>query len=81
MTVPVLPNNATLQDVIFAVQRLAELVRELDERNLDNISGWSGNQSNVTTDRTYDANSTTTDELADVLGTLIADLIDKGVLQ
>lgn len=30
--------------------------------------------SNVTTDRTYDANATTLDELADVVGTLIADL-------
>lgn len=29
---------------------------------------------NVSTDRAYDANATTTDELADVLGTLIADL-------
>lgn len=29
---------------------------------------------NVTTDRAYDANATTLDEVADVLGTLIADL-------
>jgi hypothetical protein len=36
--------------------------------------------SNVVTDRTYDANSTTTDELADVLGTLIADLKLAGVI-
>lgn len=36
--------------------------------------------SNVTTDRTYDANSTSTDELADVLGTLIADLKTKGII-
>lgn len=36
---------------------------------------------NVTTDRSYDANSTTVDELADVLGTLIADLQAYGVLQ
>lgn len=36
---------------------------------------------NVTTDRTYDANSTTIDELADVLGTLIADLTSLGLLQ
>ena len=36
---------------------------------------------NVTPDRAYDANATTTDELADVLGTLISDLIDKGLLQ
>lgn len=35
---------------------------------------------NVTTDRSYDANATTTDELADVLGTLISDLQALGIL-
>lgn len=35
---------------------------------------------NVTTDRTYDADATTVDELGDVLGTLIADLKSKGIL-
>ncbi|MCK5643529.1 MAG: hypothetical protein KAJ19_22200 [Gammaproteobacteria bacterium] len=35
---------------------------------------------NVTTDRAFDANSTTIDELADVLGTLIADLQVTGLL-
>jgi hypothetical protein len=35
---------------------------------------------NVSTDRSYDANATTTDELADVLGTLIADLKVAGIL-
>jgi len=36
---------------------------------------------NVSADRAYDANATTTDELADVLGTLIADLKLYGLLQ
>jgi len=36
---------------------------------------------NAATDRTYDANATTIDELADVLGTVIADLIALGVFQ
>jgi len=35
---------------------------------------------NVVTDRSYNANSTTIDELADVLGTLIADLQATGIL-
>jgi len=35
---------------------------------------------NVTTDRSYDANATTLDELADVVGTMIADLQAKGIL-
>lgn len=36
--------------------------------------------SSVTTDRSFDANSTTLDELADVLGTLITDLQSYGLL-
>ena len=36
--------------------------------------------SNVTTDRTYDANATTLDEVADVLGTVIADLQSVGLV-
>lgn len=36
---------------------------------------------NVTEDRTFDANSTSTDELADVLGTLIQDLVNEGRLR
>jgi hypothetical protein len=36
---------------------------------------------NVTADRAYDANATTVDELADVLGSLIADLQLYGLLQ
>ena len=35
---------------------------------------------NVTTDRSYDANATSVDELADVLGTLIADLQATGLI-
>jgi hypothetical protein len=35
---------------------------------------------NVSTDRSYDANSTTVSELADVLGTLIADLQATGII-
>jgi len=36
--------------------------------------------SNVSADRSYDANSTTIDELADILGTLIADLQTMGLV-
>lgn len=73
--------NPSAAELAQAIRLLTEEVRRMDERNLDNIEGWAGNQSNVTTDRTFDANSTTTDELADVLGTLIADLLAKGVLK
>ena len=36
--------------------------------------------SNVSADREFDANSTTLDEIADVLGTLIADLKSLGLI-
>lgn len=36
---------------------------------------------NGTTDRTYDANATSTDELADILYTLIQDLKTLGILE
>ena len=42
-------------------------------------TGW-GSITNVTTDRVYDANATTIDELADVLGTLISTLRTYGIL-
>jgi len=41
-------------------------------------TGWT--TSNVTTDRTLDANSTTLDEVADVLATLIEDLKTKAII-
>jgi hypothetical protein len=42
-------------------------------------TGW-GSITNVTPDKAFDANATTTDELADVLGTLIAQLVTYGIL-
>lgn len=44
------------------------------------LARQSYSPSNVTTDRAYDADSTTVSELADVLGTLISDLQDQGVI-
>ena len=48
------------------------------------IGKMSGTQTyavtNVTTDRTYNANATTLDEIADVLGSLIADLRTIGLV-
>jgi hypothetical protein len=42
-------------------------------------TGWT-NFTNLTTDRTCDANATTVEELADILGTLIVALKNKGIL-
>ena len=40
--------------------------------------GWA--ITNVTPDKVYDANSTTVDELADVLGSLLTELLSKGLI-
>lgn len=81
MSVPNLPQSASLSEVIIAFQMLASEVRDINDRLRDNTTGWADQQTNVTPDRSYDANATSTAELADVLGTLIADLLEIGVLR
>lgn len=81
MSIPPISRNANLATLIAVVQQLSDEVNNLNDRVLDNTSGWAGNQSNVTPDRSYNANATTTDELADVLGTLIADLLEVGIIK
>lgn len=46
------------------------------------MNGGSGayTETNVTEDRAFDANATTVDELADILGTLIKDLRSRGIV-
>ena len=44
----------------------------------DQSSAWT--PTNVTTDRSFDANSTTLDELSDIVGTIILDLQNFGIL-
>jgi len=62
------------------MRQLVELLRLRDQtRPVAPVSkGWA--MSNKTVDRVLDANSTSTAELADVLATLIDDLIDTGYL-
>ncbi len=57
----------------------AEEVERVINLLLATTTAW-GTISNVTTDRDFDADSTSDAEIADVLGTLIADLRTKGVL-
>lgn len=45
------------------------------------LTAYAYTPTNVVADRSYDANSTTLEELADVLGTLITDLQARGILQ
>lgn len=67
------PGNATLT-LIYSASKWIEIGR--------GHSAQTGAYaiSNVTTDRAMDANATTLDEVADVLGTLIADLTTRGVI-
>lgn len=77
--------NLLLKSATFtgAAERTIELVcdgtnwQEIG-RSMEPSSAYT--VTNVTTDRTYNANSYTMDELADVLGTLIADLQTRGLL-
>jgi methionine synthase II (cobalamin-independent) len=64
----------------FQFRKWLELIGSRTDRLGSNaVNGWTG-ASNLSTDRTYDADSTTVAELADVLGTLIEDLKTAGVL-
>lgn len=81
MTTPLFLQSSDDRELREELQFLRQRVEQLEQRNRDNIDGWDGNQSNVTTDRTFDADSTSTAELADVLGTLIQDLLNKGILR
>ena len=50
------------------------------DRDLDFTTAPAYTITNVITDRAFDANSTTLNEVADVLGTLIADLTTNGIV-
>ena len=81
-------NRMLAQDLDLLPQEFKDwLIRYLEQRNpviqlgsVNKGGSFGYTTTNVTTDRTYDANATTTDELADVLGTLIADLKTQGII-
>lgn len=59
----------------------AALYAQYTNHATGSVAGADYTVTNAATDRTYDANATTTDELADVLGSLIADLQAAGIIQ
>jgi hypothetical protein len=61
--------------------RLVRLERPLVEPREPSTGEEVYAVTNVTEDRTFDADATTTGELADVLGTLLTDLINEGRLK
>ena len=77
----VVPNDLGYNQLVRIIQELSQKVDELERRTDFNAENWRGGVTNVTIDRAYDANSTTLDEIADVLGTLISDLLEAGVLK
>jgi methionine synthase II (cobalamin-independent) len=73
-----LPTAKTLQSL---VQVLSSIIREHGHAiNLLIAQGSAYTVTNGLADRSYNANATTVDELADVIGTMIADLKAKGIL-
>jgi hypothetical protein len=77
----VVSSNIEYNQLVRIIQELTQKVDELERRTDFNIENWRGGVTNVTIDRAYDANSTTLDEIADVLGTLINDLLEAEVLK
>lgn len=78
MTLPLLPNNPTIPQLVRHVQELGREINRIQrlEGRADGFTTFA----NLTTVKTLDANSTTTAELADVLGTLIEALKDAKII-
>ena len=74
-----LPSAPVEYDRRWASQLINQIESNISNLNLS-ASSSVYTMTNVTTDRTLDANSTTTAELADVLGTLITDLKERGIV-
>ena len=73
-----LPSPPAEYDPVY----MAEVIDRLEQIHqlLSRAIGTGLQVSNVTTDTVLDADSTTTAELADVLGTLITQMKDRGIL-
>jgi|TARA_Y100000310_G_scaffold18374_1_gene18055 hypothetical protein len=77
--VPVL--RSTSEGIVEYIRYNGVLYKNIFSRSGDVRRVPDYTTTNVTTDRTFNANSTSEAELADVLGTLIADLTSIGLLQ
>ena len=74
-----LPSPPNTYDQRWANQLTRQLEQNISTTNLA-ASSARYTVTTVTTDRTFDADSTTTAELADVLGTLLTDLRERGII-
>lgn len=80
------PKTSLFTPTKSELQHRLEIDRDLTKlaliiRKKAGVSTGTYAPSNVTPDRSFDADSTTLAEIADVLGTLIADLQDAGIIQ
>lgn len=72
-------DDAKLEDVVKWAQNLQRsMVKTFRDR--EDIGGQVYAVSNLTADRTYDAAAALLQEVRDVLGTLISDLRDRGIV-
>jgi|6_EtaG_2_1085325.scaffolds.fasta_scaffold101829_2 hypothetical protein len=74
-----LPSAPVEYDRRWASQLINQIESNISNINLS-ASSSVYTMTNVTADRTLDADSTSTAELADVLGTLITDLKERGIV-
>jgi hypothetical protein len=74
-----LPSPPNSYDQRWANQLVNQIEQNIATTNLA-ASSARYTVTNVTKDRVLDADSTSTAELADVLGTLISDLRERGVI-
>ena len=74
-----LPSPPNSYDQRWANQLVNQIEQNISSTNLA-ASSARYTVTNLTKDRTLDADSTSTAELADVLGTLITDLRERGVI-
>lgn len=77
---PIYPYASSEHDIIDKFNYLVELLRLKDQASASMPAQIGYGMTNVTTTRELDANSTTLDEVADVLATLINDLKSAGIL-
>lgn len=73
-------NNITYNELVRIVQELAQKVDNLERRTSSNAGGWNGGVTNLTQNKSFDADATSVSELADTLGTLIGDLLEAEII-
>jgi hypothetical protein len=63
-----------------AFETILNELRRLEGVSLEDVENETYTETNVTESRTFDADTVTTAQLADIVGTLIVDLRAKGLI-